>query len=177
MLICAKVFASTVLILVNWSNTVVALPKLGPRTLLDVSITELGELLTAGDLSSRNLVDLYIQRAEQVDDELHAVIEINPDALRIAEHLDFELENGVTRGPLHGIPILVKDNYATVDSMLTGAGSVCLAQAKPAAEATVVARLRAAGAIILGKANLDEFARRSDIRRLCQASEALQVVR
>jgi len=158
MLICAKVFAFTVLVLFNWWNTVTALPKLGLQTLQDISITKLGELLTAGDLSSRDLVDLYIRRAEQVNDELHAVIEINPDALRIAEHLDFERANGVTRGPLHGIPILVKDNYATVDSMLTGAGSVCLARAKPAAEATVVARLRAAGAIILGKTNLDEFA-------------------
>ncbi|KAI0503107.1 amidase signature enzyme [Xylaria bambusicola] len=122
------------------------------------SIAELAALLKAGDFNSQELVKLYVQRVGEVNDDLGAVIELNPDAVSIARHLDRERADGKVRGPLHGIPILVKDNYATVDSMLTGSGSVCLARALPTEEATVIAKLREAGAIILGKLNLSEFA-------------------
>ncbi|KAI0189056.1 amidase signature enzyme [Astrocystis sublimbata] len=143
-----------------WSCIISALPSCPtkPPSLLDTSIAELGALLEAGDFTSRDLVQLYIQRVGEVNDDLHAVIEVNPDALRLARELDRERADGKTRGPLHGIPILVKDNYATVDAMLTGSGSVCLARAIPTTEATVIAKLREAGAIILGKLNLSEFA-------------------
>ncbi|KAI1751921.1 amidase signature enzyme [Xylaria castorea] len=135
-----------------------ALPTIKTPSLLDSSITELGALLEAGDFNSHDLVQLYIQRVGEVNDDLAAVIELNPDALSIAEELDRERAEGKTRGPLHGIPIMVKDNYATVDAMLTGSGSVCLARALPTKEATVIAKLREAGAIIIGKLNLSEFA-------------------
>ncbi|KAI1324865.1 amidase signature enzyme [Xylariaceae sp. FL0255] len=128
-----------------------------PPSLLDISITELGALLSNGAINSHVLVELFSQRVREVNDELKAVIEINPDAFRIANDLDAERANGTVRGPLHGIPIVVKDNYATRDGMLTGSGSVCLAQARPSEDATAVAKLRDAGAIILAKANLDEF--------------------
>ncbi|KAI0100933.1 amidase signature enzyme [Nemania sp. FL0031] len=150
--------SSVIVALGLWSSIIYALPTIKPPSLLDSSIAELGALLDAGDFSSHDLVKLYIQRVGEVNDDLNAVIELNPDALSIAQELDRERADGNARGPLHGIPILVKDNYATVDAMLTGAGSVCLARAVPTEEATVIAKLRQAGAIILGKLNLSEFA-------------------
>jgi amidase len=133
----------------------------GPResspSLLDISIQELGDLLDEGAITSHELVDLYFQRIDQVNNELHAVLELSDEALTVARERDTERASGRKRGPLHGIPILIKDNYATTDSMLTGAGSVCLAKSRPSKEATVVAKLRRAGAIILGKTNLSEF--------------------
>lgn len=128
-----------------------------PPSLLDISITELQVLLDDGAVTSEELVRLYTQRIAEVNDEFHAVIETNPDAAATARELDVERAAGRRRGPLHGIPLLVKDNYATADAMGTGAGSVCLARSRPRADATVVARLRAAGAVILGKTNLSEF--------------------
>lgn len=126
-------------------------------SLLDISISELALLLESGELTSRALTQLYVDRIHDVNDDLHAVIEINPDAIAIASDLDRQRAAGHASGPLFGIPILVKDNYATHDRMLTGAGSVCLAPVPATLEATVVTRLRQAGAIILGKANADEF--------------------
>ena len=89
---------------------------------------------------------------------LHAVIETNPDALETAAQLDAERQQGQLRGPLHGVPILVKDNLATADKMQTTAGSLALVDSIVPADSTVVQKLRAAGAIILGKANLSEWA-------------------
>ncbi|KAK8108953.1 hypothetical protein PG984_014754 [Apiospora sp. TS-2023a] len=131
-------------------------------SLSDISIAELQQLLESGTISSRDLVELYASRIAEVNDELHAVIETDvPGALLVAETLDRERANGQLRGPLHGIPILVKDNYATVNTsshLRTGAGSICLAAGShPAEDATVVSKLRAAGAIILGKTNQAEF--------------------
>ncbi|CAJ2506214.1 Uu.00g003440.m01.CDS01 [Anthostomella pinea] len=140
-----------------WRSAATALPLTQQPSLLDISIAELGGLLEAGDITSQELVELYFQRISEVNNELHAVIELNPDASTTAELLDAERGQGTTRGPLHGIPILVKDNYATTDATLTGAGSVCLARSRPGQESTVVAKLRQAGAVILGKANLSEF--------------------
>jgi amidase len=132
-------------------------PWASPPSLLDISIQELGDLLDRGAITSYDLVDLYLKRIDQVNGQLHAVLELNDEALTIASQRDTERASGFKRGPLHGIPILIKDNYATTDGMLTGAGSVCLAKSRPSKEATVVAKLRSAGAIILGKTNLGEF--------------------
>ena len=89
---------------------------------------------------------------------VNAIIELNPDALSIADALDAERKAGRTRGPMHGIPIVIKDNIDTADKMHTTAGSLALASARARDDATVVKQLRAAGAVILGKANLTEFA-------------------
>ncbi|KAK8022593.1 hypothetical protein PG993_013360 [Apiospora rasikravindrae] len=132
-------------------------------SLSDIPITELQQLLDSGAVTSHDLVNLYSSRIAEVNADLHAVIETDLNgALAVADTLDRERSHGNLRGPLHGIPLLVKDNYATtgpVDSSpKTGAGSVCLAAgSRPKEEATVVAKLRAAGAIILGKTNQAEF--------------------
>ncbi len=110
-------------------------------------------------LSSVELVSRYRARIAALDDKLRAVIELNPDAEKIAAALDSERAAGKVRGPLHGMPILVKDNIDTGDSMLTTAGSLALASSAPAKrDAFVVGKLRAAGAVILGKTNLSEWA-------------------
>jgi amidase len=117
--------------------------------------------LERGELTSRELVERYLQRIESVDrtgPTLHAVLETNPDALDIATTLDAERRAGKLRGPLHGIPVLVKDNIDTADRMHTTAGSEALATDRPARDAFIVERLRAAGAILLGKTNLSEWA-------------------
>ncbi|PHH92773.1 hypothetical protein CDD83_5179 [Cordyceps sp. RAO-2017] len=99
----------------------------------------------------------YQERIRQVNDEFHAVTELNPDALSIAASLDEERKvKGNAVGPLHGIPILLKDNIATRDKMNNTAGSFLLLGAKVAHDSTVARKLREAGAVILGKANLDE---------------------
>ncbi|KAI1265867.1 amidase signature domain-containing protein [Xylariaceae sp. FL1019] len=130
----------------------------GSPSLLDISISEITHLLNEGSITSRTLVDLYVRRTKEVNEALHAVIELNPDASAIAAKLDEERAQGHVRGPLHGKPLLVKDNIATSDVTATGSGSTCLADARPKRDSTVVERLRKAGAIILGKTNLSEFA-------------------
>jgi amidase len=100
----------------------------------------------------------YLSRIASLNPLLHAVIETNPNAISIAQHLDSERRKGQIRGPLHGIPILVKDNIATRDNMETTAGSLALVGSTVPADAVLVQRLRAAGAVILGKANLSEWA-------------------
>ncbi len=129
--------------------------------IIEVGIVELQARMAAGTLTARDLVQKYIERIEALDQSgptLRSVIELNPDALAIAGVLDAERAALGARGPLHGIPILVKDNVDTADKMLTTAGSLGLVGSRPAQDATVAARLRAAGAIILGKANLSEWA-------------------
>ncbi len=126
----------------------------------DIAIADLQAWMTAGQLTARDLVDLYLQRIEALDragPTLRSVIEVNPDARAIAEALDRERTTTGPRGPLHGIPILVKDNMDTADKMMTTAGSLALVGARPPRDADVVRRLREAGAIILGKANLSEW--------------------
>ncbi|HEX7978368.1 MAG TPA: amidase [Gemmatimonadaceae bacterium] len=125
------------------------------------SIAEWQGALARGELTSRDLVQRYLQRIESLDRKgpmLHAVLESNPDALDIATVLDAERRAGKTRGPMHGIPVLVKDNIDTVDRMHTTAGSEALVDGSPERDAFVVERLRAAGAILLGKTNLSEWA-------------------
>jgi len=125
------------------------------------SIAELTHAMQSGALTSRALVQQCFDRIESLDRRgptLRAVIESNPDALSIADALDAERKSGRVRGPLHGIPVLVKDNIDTADRMTTTAGSLALEGSRPARDAHVVERLRAAGAIILGKTNLSEWA-------------------
>ena len=117
--------------------------------------------MATGDLTSSDLTRAYLDRIASVDRGpagLASVIETNPDALKLATALDAERRAGSTRGPLHGIPILVKDNIETADAMVTSAGSLALARHLARKDAFVVERLRLAGAVILGKANLSEWA-------------------
>ncbi|KAG8530316.1 uncharacterized protein KY384_004818 [Bacidia gigantensis] len=127
-------------------------------SLCDVSIDKLNYLQSSGIVTSVDLVKVYTQRTSEVNDRLRAVTEINPDALVIAKVRDAERAHGFVRGPLHGIPILLKDNIATTDSQNTSAGSFALQGAQPKYEAIVVKKLRAAGAVILGKATMGEWA-------------------
>jgi len=125
------------------------------------SLADLAAAMAAGHTSAARLVALYTKRIERLDragPRLASVIELNPDAPAIAKALDAERRRKGPRGPLHGMPILVKDNIDTADRMLTTAGSLALADTRPAEDAHVVQRLREAGAVILGKANLSEWA-------------------
>jgi amidase len=122
------------------------------------SIMQLQEAMRSGAMTSRSMVEAYRARIAAMDKELHAVIELNPDALSIADAMDAERKSGKTRGPLHGIPILIKDNVGTADKMETTAGSLALVGARPPRDAFLVERLRASGAVILGKTNLSEWA-------------------
>jgi amidase len=127
----------------------------------EATIDDLQQRMTRGELTARALTEAYLARIAEVDragPKLNAVIELNPDALSIATQLDTERRAGRVRGPLHGIPILIKDNIATADRMETTAGSLALVGAKPPRDAHLVTRLRAAGAVILGKTNLSEWA-------------------
>jgi amidase len=129
--------------------------------LQDATIADLQQRMTSGQDTARSLVEKYLTRIEAIDRQgpaLHSVIEINPDALAIADRLDAERRSTGARGPLHGIPILIKDNIATADRMMTTAGSLALSGSIPPKDAFIVARLREAGAIVLGKTNLSEWA-------------------
>ena len=125
---------------------------------VEKTIPQLQALLASGQLTSRELVHGYLRRIADLNPLLHAVIETNPQAVAIAAHLDNERRAGHVRGPLHGIPILVKDNIATDDNMQTTAGSLAIYGSRVPADAVIIQRLRAAGAIILGKTNLGEWA-------------------
>jgi amidase len=132
-----------------------------PDAILDAGVREQQALMETGKLTSKALVQRYLARIAAVDKagpRLNAVIELNPDALTIAADLDHERAKGKVRGPLHGIPILLKDNIATGDRMSTSAGSLALDGVRAARDSFVAARLRAAGALILGKTNLSEWA-------------------
>ena len=131
------------------------------RDIEEATIAQLQADMAAGRLTARTLVGRYLDRIRQIDrrgPRLNSVIEINPEAESIARALDRERRRGHVRGPLHGIPILLKDNIDTADRMMTTAGSLALVGDPPAQDATVAARLRAAGAVILGKTNLSEWA-------------------
>src|SRR5262245_12597458 len=114
--------------------------------------------MVSGDLTSRALTESYLARIEAIDPELRSVLQINPDAVDIAERMDEERGAGNDRGSLHGIPVLVKDNIDTADRMRTTAGSLALGEVTPGRDAFVVERVRRAGAVILGKTNLSEWA-------------------
>src|SRR5213083_3509551 len=125
---------------------------------VEKSIPELQAAMASGELTSKDLVKGYLDRIQSLNSLLHSVIETNPNAVSIAQHLDNERRRGMVRGPLHGIPILVKDNIATDDRMETTAGSFALVGSQVPADAVIIHRLRDAGAVILGKANLGEWA-------------------
>jgi amidase len=136
-------------------------PRVAPFDLEEVTIAELQQRLSSGRETSRSLVDKYLARIDELDrrgPELRSVLEINPDARSIADAMDAERRAGRMRGPLHGIPVVLKDNIATADRMLTTAGSLALAVAPAPADAFIVERLRAGGAVLLGKTNLSEWA-------------------
>jgi amidase len=136
-----------------------AAAKPGDPIWIEKTIPELQALMGSGALTSRELTRGYLQRIAQFNPLLRAIIETNPRAEAIAAQLDNERRQGRgLRGPLHGIPILVKDNIATDDQMQTTAGSLALVNSKVPTDARVIERLRAAGAVILGKANLGEWA-------------------
>jgi amidase len=127
----------------------------------EATVSTLRAALDARKLTARELVAHYLARIQKIDrrgPRINSVIEVNPQAAAIAQHLDEEARAGRTRGPLHGIPVLIKDNIASADAMSTTAGSIALAGVKTARDAFIVARLRAAGAVILGKTNLSEWA-------------------
>jgi amidase len=128
---------------------------------MERSITELATALDAGDVTSRQLVNSYLARITAYDQQgprLNAMVRIADDALAVADARDVERAQGLTRGPLHGVPVVVKDNYDTAD-MPTTAGAIGLATSIPPDDAFQVQRLRDAGAIILGKTNMHELAR------------------
>ena len=123
------------------------------------SIPDIQQLMDAGQLSAVDLVTYYVDRIKRYDvDKLNSVIELNPEALTLAAALDAERAAGAVRGPLHGIPVLLKDNIATGDEMHTTAGAYALKDWQADRDAFLVQQLRNAGAIILGKANLSEWA-------------------
>src|SRR6516164_1179854 len=125
---------------------------------VEKSILELQAAMASGQLTSRDLTQGYIRRMQLLNPTLNAVIEVNPNAIAIATALDNERRHGHVRGPLHGIPLLVKDNIATNDNMQTTAGSLAIYGSQVPADAPLIQNLRAAGAIILDKANLGEWA-------------------
>jgi amidase len=125
---------------------------------LAASIPQLQALMSSGALSSRDLTSAYLARIDSLNPLLHAVIETNPQAISISARLDNERRAGHVRGPMHGIPVILKDNIATGDTMQTTAGSLALLNSQVPGDAPLVAELRRAGAVILGKANLSEWA-------------------
>jgi amidase len=127
----------------------------------EATIAQMQAAMTRGGLTSLGLVNMYLERIASIDEHgptVNSVLEVNPDARRIARQLDRERKEGHVRGPLHGIPIMLKANIDTADRMSTTAGSLALIGDPPSQDATVAARLRAAGAVILGKTNLSEWA-------------------
>ncbi|MFS0637982.1 amidase family protein [Mesobacillus foraminis] len=136
-------------------------PKL--RSLLndwlpEATIDDMQEKMESGELSSKELVLLYMNRIAEVDHAIHSVLELNPDALHIAAALDVERSEHGARGPLHGIPVLLKDNIDTHDKMHTSAGSLALEHSIAPEDSFVASQLRKAGAVILGKTNMTEWA-------------------
>ena len=127
--------------------------------LVETTVQELQAKMKSGEITAKKLVEKYLERIRDIDPKLNSVIETNPDALKIAEDLDRERKKGKSRGALHGIPILIKDNIETRDRMKTTAGSLALLNAPaPQQDAFIVQRLRKAGAVIIGKTNLSEWA-------------------
>jgi len=132
-----------------------------PFELDEITISDLQDGMKSGKLTARSLVEKYSARIAEIDKRgpaINCVIELNPDAVSIADSLDEERKARGPRGLLHGVPVLIKDNIDTADKMMTTAGSLALVGSKPAQDSYVAQRLRAAGAVILGKTNLSEWA-------------------
>jgi len=127
----------------------------------ETTIDELQAKMKSGEYTSRSIAEMYLKRIDAIDKNgpaINAVIELNPDALSIADAMDNERKAGKLRGPLHGIPVLIKDNISTGDKMMTTAGASALAGHKAKKDAFIIQQLRAAGAVLLGKTNLSEWA-------------------
>ena len=143
-----------------------AAPEVKPFELEEITVPELQDGMKSGKFTARSLVEKYRARIDEVDTAqkdkrgpaVNAIIELNPDAMSIADSLDDERRAKGPRGPLHGVPVLIKDNIATADRMMTTAGSLALVGSKPPKDSFVAQKLRAAGAVILGKTNLSEWA-------------------
>jgi amidase len=132
-----------------------------PFELDEATIAELRDAMNSGKFTARSLVEKYLERIQDIDSQgpaLNSVIELNPNALSIADSLDAERKSKGPRGPLHGVPVLIKDNIGTADAMMTTAGSLALLGFTPAKDSGVARSLREAGAVILGKTNLSEWA-------------------
>jgi amidase len=146
----------------NAASAPASAPRAGAFELEEATVSELQAAMQSGRYTAQGLAERYLARIQALDREgdlpLKSVIELNPDALAIATALDEERKAKGPRGPLHGIPVLIKDNIGTADKMQTTAGSLALVGAVPSRDAFVVERLRAAGAVILGKTNLSEWA-------------------
>lgn len=143
------------------SNPVEANPAAISFELAEMTIADLQDGMKAGKFTCRSITEKYLQRIDALNTKgprLYAVLETNPDALQIADELDRELKEKGPRGPLHGIPLLLKDNIDTADKMTTTAGSTALQGSIPPQDSFVAQRLRAAGALLLGKANMSEWA-------------------
>jgi amidase len=136
-------------------------PEVKSFELDEVTISDLQEGMKSGKFTARSLVEKYSKRVDDIDKHgptINSVLELNPDALSIADALDHERKSKGPRGPMHGIPVLIKDNIDTADRMMTTAGSLALIGAKPPKDSFVAQKLRAAGAVILAKTNLSEWA-------------------
>lgn len=133
-------------------------PDFSNFELNEITTDELQRKMQSGELTSETICQKYLSRIEQVDPALKSVIELNPDAPEIARKLDEERKNGKVRGPLHGIPVLIKDNIDTGDKMQTTAGSLALEGHIAEEDAFIVKKIREAGAVLLGKTNLSEWA-------------------
>src|SRR5689334_2108407 len=136
-------------------------PSVAAFELDELTVADLQQRMASKQDTARSLCEKYVARIEALDKQgptLRSVLEVNPDALQIAAALDAERAAGRVRGPLHGIPVLVKDNVGSADRMQTTAGSLALVDARPSADSHVVKRLRDAGAVLLGKTNLSEWA-------------------
>jgi amidase len=136
-------------------------PEVKSFELEEITIAELQDGMKSGKFTARSLVEKYSARIDEIDKRgpsINAIIERNPDALSIADELDQERKAKGPRGPMHGVPVLIKDNIDTADKMMTTAGSLALVGSKPLQDSYVAQKLRSAGAVILGKTNLSEWA-------------------
>src|ERR1700691_920742 len=141
----------------------IPVPEIKPFELDEITISDLQDGMKSGKFTARSLVEQYSARIEEIDKDKHgpainSIIELNPDALSMADALDQERKAKGPRGPMHGVPVLIKDNIDTADRMMTTAGSLALVGSKPQQDSHVAQKLRRAGAVILGKTNLSEWA-------------------
>ena len=143
------------------AQTPKSFPTMKQFELDEITVADLQDGMKSGKFTARSLVEKYQARIAEIDKDgpaINSIIELNPDVLAIADALDQERKTNGVRGPLHGVPVLIKDNIDTADNMMTTAGSLALVGSKPPKDSFVAQRLRAAGAVILGKTNLSEWA-------------------
>src|SRR2546423_10306818 len=158
---CAGALAVTGPVLRGSTEVTHAAYQAKPFEFEEATVSDLQNAMQSGRHTAHSIAESYLARIAELDKHgptVNSVIELNPDALATAEALDRERQAKGARGPLHGVPVLIKDNIDTADKMMTTAGSLALVGSKPPRDAFIVERLRAAGAIILGKTNLSEWA-------------------